>query len=228
MALEALGEFVQVDGVPGGVGPVADGLLACYKHDRGSGTTAADAASTNDGTISGAVYDTPRTGLHSLSFDGTDDYVDISGFGTSSSAVSVSTVFYSNSWSTDPRIVFWGDDPDQFEMTYRDGIQWLYYDGSSYGIRSTSTGPTLSTGAWHHVVGVYDSNATDPFEVYVDGTSAATNSDTVSPSITGALNQIGNHGGTSRPFDGRIDETRFYGRALSASEVSELATHYGF
>ena len=42
-------------------------------------------------------------------------------------------------------------------------------------------------------------------------------------SFSGTGSQLANHANNPRPFDGRIDQVRFYQRALSQSEVVSLA-----
>jgi len=55
--------------------PVTDGLVAHYKMDSGSGSTAVDSAGSNDGTINGATWSSSaKQGSHCLSFSG-GDYV---------------------------------------------------------------------------------------------------------------------------------------------------------
>ncbi|MHC4158980.1 MAG: hypothetical protein ACYSSO_07855, partial [Planctomycetota bacterium] len=58
----------------------SNGLIAHWKFDEGSGSTAYDSAGDNDGTlVNGPVWTTGQIG-GALSFDGVDDYVNISSF----------------------------------------------------------------------------------------------------------------------------------------------------
>ena len=58
------------------VAGVNQGLISHWKFDEGAGSIAYDSAGTNDGTIYGATWATGQFG-GALSFDGTDDCVDI-------------------------------------------------------------------------------------------------------------------------------------------------------
>jgi chitodextrinase len=93
------------------------------------------------------------------------------------------------------------------------------------GVTSTlvaSTG-TLQAGTWHHVAGTYDGSA---MRVFLDGNLVG------SRSKTGAIARdpnmevwIGSNPGTfDQVFDGRIDEVRVVGTALSAAEISQAMT----
>ena len=53
------------------------GLIAYWEFDEGGGTIAYDSAGDNNGTIYGAVWTTGQID-GALSFDGVDDYVDVS------------------------------------------------------------------------------------------------------------------------------------------------------
>jgi len=61
-----------------------DGLVAWYPMTIGSGTTLKDYKGSNDGTISGAVWEKEKTGQYSLDFDGSNDYVAIGDTGEES------------------------------------------------------------------------------------------------------------------------------------------------
>jgi ligand-binding sensor domain-containing protein len=51
-------------------------LVAWYKFDEGSGTTALDSANGHNGTVNGATWTAGKVG-GALSFDGVNDYVDV-------------------------------------------------------------------------------------------------------------------------------------------------------
>src|SRR3989344_4635920 len=56
---------------------IATGLVSHWKLDETSGTTAADSAGTNNGTIIGATFTAGKIG-NGLSFNGTSDYITLS------------------------------------------------------------------------------------------------------------------------------------------------------
>jgi hypothetical protein len=60
---------------------------------------------------------------------------------------------------------------------------------------------------------------------YLNGTLQWTTSDTITPITSGKTVLIGNgtaNGASTAPFDGAMDDVRFYNRALSASEIKQL------
>jgi len=101
-----------------------------------------------------------------------------------------------------------------------DGITLGEYDGSTK--TNTLSAGTPATDAWTHVTVVYDTNASDQYKIYFDGTQEASGN-IGDPAGKGNKNMIGGmtNGGTDY-FDGQIDEVYIYSAALSSTEVSEL------
>src|SRR6185436_14344738 len=80
-------------------------------------------------------------------------------------------------------------------------------------------GPILPADTWTLVTGVYNA-ADDELRLYINGTLVAVESVTGSVGMgTGALTFSGP---SANQFNGRLDEIRFYNRALSDSEVGQL------
>ena len=79
--------------------------------------------------------------------------------------------------------------------------------------------PTLPTGIWKHITLTFD-GAT--LKAYIDGslvTTTAASFNLAGLPLTAASQHVGENA-----FKGALDELRIYNRALSASEVSTLAT----
>lgn len=95
------------------------------------------------------------------------------------------------------------------------------------GTRISSTYTFSETTTWHHVV-VTRSAVDDTLRFYVDGATAGT-STSGTPSTAAAYGSIGmKYGGGNRSFVGFMDEVSVFGKQLSASEVSDLYTYYGY
>lgn len=83
------------------------------------------------------------------------------------------------------------------------------------------TSQTVNNGIWHHVAVTYNGSLAS---IYIDGTLSASGT----RRVQGLSGYSGNaYIGistdlTSRPFNGSIDELRFYNRSLSASEILNL------
>ncbi len=79
-------------------------------------------------------------------------------------------------------------------------------------------GPVLPVDTWTLVTGVYD-HANEELRLYVNGTLAATEKVTGTVNMgTGALN----FSSATNPYYGKLDEVRFYNRALTNDEVAQL------
>lgn len=90
------------------------------------------------------------------------------------------------------------------------------------------TSTTLSTGAWHKVVAIYNSDRSG--DIYIDGAIASYTTDTTGATATSddsanAL-YIGNRAAGDRCFDGEIDDVRIYDGSFVADDV-ELKTILG-
>ena len=84
------------------------------------------------------------------------------------------------------------------------------------------TAGTLYTGTWYHVVLNRDYNS--KWELFLNGSSLGTYTsagltDDYTPS---SFSTIGKHANSAMWFDGRIDQTRIFNKALSSSEVTTL------
>jgi hypothetical protein len=95
---------------------------------------------------------------------------------------------------------------------------------SSVAIRNSNVAPII--GEWQHVVGVYDASL-QTLNMYVDGVLRnGTLNGTVPASQfsdNGLPIFIGNRFGfAQQSYDGRIDDVRFYNRALSSDEIKRL------
>jgi len=221
------------------------GLAGYWKLDETSGIIATDSSgSSNNGTlVNGPIWTTGQIG-GALDFDGTDDYVNLGtgsslNFGSSEpftvAAWVKTTEFYgpivSYRSSTDDGIVIdltvgydgAANDPGKAMILVRQ-------DGGG-GYANVASGTSVNDGQWHHVAAVRGSGST--VELFVDGNSQGTNSGSASGgAITADLRAIGSERrwvstsyGTSdqRYLVGTIDDVRIYDRALTATEIAQLA-----
>jgi len=226
---------------------MTDGLVGYWKMDddvTGDSQTIVDySGAGNDGTTSDGniTLDCESAGKFNLgcNFDGSDDYIDISdssvfdidpnqdytwsywikpdGF-TEWSAVWSQTVVADTYF-----IVYAHNESGQVTQ----GLSVGLYSSAGNGLYRHSNDNVLSADTWHHVVVTYDSSriGAERLWVYVDGVNQNENSGN-----TGTLSnisttdiQIGSNAAYSNEFfDGDVDETRIYNRALSSTEVEKL------
>jgi hypothetical protein len=197
------------------------GPVAQWKFDEGSGTSAKDATdNNNDGTISGATWTSGKFGS-ALSFDGTDDYVNISTSSSIDDAFSNITIvawIKPNDITTDHQIVVrkWNL---KFSQTYsRTDVQAKI--GGVYKESKGSTGD-LTVGQWAHVAVVYGID--NYLHLYVNGREVAytTKEDTGGGPIDSSTDEwyIGQTDAPPQFFNGTIDEVRIYNYARTADEI---------
>ena len=205
---------------------ITTGLVAHYEFEDGSGSTIADSVGSNDGTlVGGAAFVAGQVG------DGLDLNADTSG--SSKAEIADDAVF--DFGADDFGISFWyyADTSSTALVLSKEagsvGFEFIQVgttlawsiNGSSGSSNPALTGLTLDT--WHHITA---SRSGNDFTLYTDG-----DSDTktiVTGSVTNAAEiEIGALNTSTLDFDGRIDDLRFYDRALSSSDASELRSYTG-
>ena len=208
-----------------------DELAGYWKFDESTGATAADAGPSNrSGTLVNMEESDWVAGQinNALSFDGVDDHVVITGYkgvtGTKSRTVSAWIKTTDTDWSD---IISWGNAGlgERWLLTVNPAgvvLQVAVFGGYSRG--STS----VSDGQWHHVAAVLESDGspdTSDIRLYVDGVEevASVLLRTINtPAIEDVRIGIFIDAGL-RYFKGMIDDVRIYNRALSDSEIMNLA-----
>ncbi len=104
------------------------------------------------------------------------------------------------------------------------GDLWMTVSGGDAACGSQGTGALPLDGTWVHVAGVFRPGAA--VEAYAAGSRVAIDSSGVPTSINdqGDEVRIGIRGDGTLPFVGAIDDIQIYDRALSATEIQQLAT----
>jgi hypothetical protein len=221
---------ITIDPAP----PPDPGLVAYWPFGEGSGTTTADGSGNGyDGTL---VNGPAWTVEDALDFDGVDDYVDVGGLDVAGEAITITAWFYAtdlaNCGSRDCRLI---------SKVTSVSEQGHYFMVSTIAAGATTrlrfrlkTGNTTTTliattgnlveNQWIHVAAVYD-GAT--MTLYQDGTpvGSRTKTGTIATNPTIPVWIGGNpSGATHRPWNGSIDDTRIYNRALTPQQIQTLAT----
>lgn len=204
---------------------LSDGLIA---HWSFNGNAVDVTGNGHDGIVNGAQLSTDRFGSanSAYSFDG-NDYIsvaDSADFTLGSSPFTIAAWSRMSEFSTDAGYYFMGHDEGPGNTD-----KWIFFQGNS-GISFVTT-PTswvslgsydFQIGDWHHIAVSRDGNLLSAF---VDGVKIG---DTLFTSIIpnpSASLLIGDaesqHPG--RNYRGSIDDVRIYERALSSTELQELA-----
>jgi hypothetical protein len=205
-------------------------LLAYYKLDETSGTTAEDSHGDNDGTANNARVFTAESG-GILGTNGAD-------FTQGNDTINVGSSF-NFAYNSDFTISFWmkptSHSTYQFILSnipasntglfvygfdlFNSVPRFLTTLGGSANFVATGDNSITST-SYHHVVGVYSNKA---MSIYVDGTLDGTGTYDRTSGTTPSSNLIfGQRGTLASYYDGLLDEVGIWSRALTAEEVSEL------
>jgi len=177
----------------------------------------------------------PGISGQALSFDGVDDYVNVSDSNSldPSTAVTISAWVKPSSLNGDCDTVGgdmiiqkWNNWPANGQYVfcaYTGGyLRALFSDGATGGAIATNAG-AVSTGTWQHVVVTFDAGAVN---FYVNGSNVKSGS--VPPTSLRTTDYtddnlyISSDFGSTWIFPGLIDEVRLYNRALTASEIQQL------
>ncbi|MDY6990800.1 MAG: LamG domain-containing protein [Thermodesulfobacteriota bacterium] len=212
-----------------------DGLI-CYYPFNGSADD--ESENNNHGTVSGATLTEDKDNNHDSAyyFDGIDDYINIGNNASLRPDLPVSFTAWvridSNKYQGVFRNNYYTDQYTGIIVNFMDTghIGIGFGDGGGTDItdrRTIISGKTFDTGTWYHIAGILR-GPTD-MELFING---VLDNSTYYDGSGGSLyyndrdGLIGLHGRTTSGllfFHGAMDELRFYNRALSASEICDLA-----
>lgn len=210
-----------------GTPDVLDGIVGRWTFDD----SAIDSVGTNNGVWSGtAAYADGKIGK-AASLDGSS-YIVLSQDGRANFAVqeyTVSAWVYSSEvysflpvWSYD----FTSHVSPQYAQSvviYADNSIIYAWNYSGAGVNYISTSANaIDDGAWHHVVAVF---STGSQMVYVDGVPVASGSNADTVTYYEQPVWVG-HSNFATAVPCLFDDVRFYNRALSSNEVSQIFNRY--
>jgi len=210
---------------------------------------ASDSSGNNyDGTLTnGAVINTTvgtnQIGAGKVSFDGTNDYVDLSAHAANFDNLAQGTIavwVYTDAVSGSNVIFQTSDssDADSRVALIRDGDEIVFYvkEGTSDQLNVTTTSANLTAGSWNHVAVTVDASGN---KIYVDGVqqsvgylTGSVSTDRFFDDVT-LLDFIGwgvdkfNTNSFAGHFDGFLDDGRIYNLALSSADIYELYNYTG-
>jgi hypothetical protein len=215
---------------------LSNGLVAHYRFDEGSGTTATDSAGTNTGTLTnGPTFTTGKVGSGALSFDGVNDYVKVGDVGAVDGLQKMSVAYWVNPGALKLRayhvtkanaaatVFGWAvhatDDTNDIRFQTRSDAGAVA-DGYT-------TGSFLTANSWTHVAVVFDGSQSDnasKLKIYINGSEKVLNFTGTLPSTLPdtAFNLVfgwEHNTASGLSFPGQLDDIRIYNRTLSSSEV---------
>ncbi len=199
--------------------PPVTGLVLAFGFEETAGTTANDSSTAkNNGTINGPTGTASGKFGRALSFDGTNDRVDVPDANT----LDLTTGMTLEAWVKPTTNVGWRT--AILKERGSDLLYALYTSNGSKprtenftGTENTAAGTTaLPLNAWSHIASTYDGTN---LRFYLNGTLAATKATTGAMPNTANPLRIGGNAVWGEYFAGLIDEVRIYNRALSETEL---------
>jgi hypothetical protein len=192
----------------------------------------------NNGTSvdgGGTVLDCTVAGKRETAcdLDGSNDYItigdagDLYDFTGNKPPFAISAWVNRSSYNTFDTIVskdddiFTGGNTYSLFITSTDNVRFLWTDGSNNSCISNSTTLITSTG-WHHVVGVFDDDRVGTYDchVFVDGKWEGGTGVASTGNVSNALAlTIGAESDGGNPFDGLIDEVKFFRYAPTDEQI---------
>ncbi|MDP9034045.1 MAG: hypothetical protein M3O50_04515 [Myxococcota bacterium] len=197
------------------------GLVAYYPFDETSGTTAADLSGNgHTALMNGATFTAGRRG-NAATMDGSGQYVSLP-IGIVAGLTSCSISLWTNLVTSSSLVHLFDFGIDTTTYISMSSNKFAITVGNLAGEERVMV-TTLSAAAWHHVVVTL---AGAVATVYVDGRAVKANSSmTLNPSSLGTTTQnwIGKSQDIADAFlNGKVDQFRIYGRALTPAEVQQL------
>ena len=206
---------------------VTDGLVLCVdaankRSYPGTGTTWNDLVGANDGTLTnGPTFSSANGG--SIVFDGTNDYVDVSG--TASLNAPISTDITISTWIYVTKNNAWQGVITKNRSTLTQVGLFLSSDNKFvFGFSGTGgnlLGSSFSTNIWYNVVAVQKANTSR--KIYLNGLLDATKTSSFGTTSSGSETfRLGQATGTNEYFGGRISNAIiYYNKALSTDEIRQ-------
>lgn len=176
----------------------------------------------------GTVADTGEGGTLAYSFDGSNDYIDTTGFSISHAAYSVSLWMNLSGPSNQTQVTFNTSNGSENRRSCNIGIGST---GVAIGGHQTTSGnyfvfatTVVNNAGWKHVLYTYNGSN---LEIFVDGISEGTVS-AVDSNLPQSVGYIGRIGGSSPSWlYGKLDDIRAYDRAVTQEEITHLASQRG-
>lgn len=209
----------------GGGADITDSLVAWWKFEEGSGTSAADSVGSNTETLTGSTLPSwvaGKVGTSALSFNGSTAYLHgpagVIGATASTLSLWANTVAVNiavQSLIDNVKVEWWID--NQAKMVFT---------GDSQSTIAFSAAGSITTATWQMLSVTRD--ATGVTNLYVNGVLSGTANQASGTPATSIFDcNIASYGiGGSALYGGALDDVRIYSRVLSAAELLQIHTLY--
>lgn len=208
-----------------------DGLIAWWKLDETSGTSAFDSSwKGNTQTATGTTIVSNCIRNNCRSFNGSSDFMKTSANFSYSAATPISISAWVNTNTTTNasgfyrRVVVPGSstagDGQVFSFVANAGVMTSYYSVDGATNIELSDSITMTPGKWYHFVATYDGSI---IRLYRDGVVITAAVGVSLVAIPANPTRIGIYGDeTNGAWSGSIDDVRIYNRQLTVQEIQDL------
>lgn len=201
-------------------GEQATGL---WSFTEGSGTTAADLSGFNyTATLGNGLAwssDTPSGSGYSLSFDGTNNYLQFAQPLVTESPFTISFWFKPERINSSYDILYSGTDNIDVQIFFFAGTSRIATSIENVEIQGTFALTNSTINLWHHFVLTFDGARR---KLYVDGKLDTDTADTTALTFNDANIRFGQTLGGAYSLQGKLDDLQTFTRTLTASEVGKL------
>ncbi len=210
-------------------------LAGWWALDDGSGTTATDwSPGSGDGTLLGNPAWTPGRHGGALTFDGTDDRVDLPASTLDGADDVTVTLWFKTTKTGVQALVSGANGVNQAEyalvMLSNPGLQFRFYTGETNETHLVWALPPVTDGEWHHLAAVRDGTG-DRARIILDGVALGWQTAVIAPLDVepgGVLlgqeqDTVGGGLDPTQAFVGTLDDVRIHHRLLTLDEVRDLA-----
>ena len=205
-------------------------LIAYWKFDEGSGTTAHDSTTNgHNGTLNGPLWiPSAIPWLNALSFDGVDDYMVVTNFGSAMPTNEVTVEFWQRLAVTNRIHRVFGlvtDDPaNRFMFEDRDDGSFLWDFGNISSSGRLWSGKNLAvTNSWQHIALVAQVGTTNYMAIYCNGV-LKTNKSSADAFAPYSSHLFMGYRPDVRLY-GQLEDFRIWNRARSQAEIQEDMCH---
>jgi arylsulfatase A-like enzyme len=228
-------------------------IIAHWKFDDGSGTTAVDSANSNNGTLVGSPLPTWLSGVNAkvggaLEFAGIastagqgEVNATVTGLPTGSAARTVSLWLWADTTFTDQKFFSYGTNTNGTSFGWsienstvgpNPGSPTIFFRHGGGNFQYTGQAVTLNQ--WNHVAIVVPDGATQTNQVMlylngvaVSGVQGSQSARTLNTSSTAVALGGDAPGASNSNLDGRLDDVQIYNTALTPAEVTSLYNNPG-
>ncbi len=201
----------------------APGPVGLWNFDEGSGTVANDKSGNGyTGTLTNGPTWTAGKYGKAISFDGSNDYVDMGNVGAYATYFTASAWIYkTTAFSGSVEWTVMGK-RNSTTAGWQLGVQntgiliWRTFNGSQFSLPGTAV---LATGQWYHVEVVHTDGSAS---IYINGVLDKTGSIT-NPAIDSTVFKVAHIGvGSGGAYwDGKIDDTKIYNYTRTSGQIVE-------